>query len=71
MKKTILGIVIGLIVLVGAGALYWFVFRKDLTGQIIIPYIAHQKPKVDPHVPSSIPIADKLRLRPSTLEEMA
>jgi hypothetical protein len=60
MKKTILGIVIGLIVLVGAGALYWFVFRKDLTGQIIIPYIAHQKPKVDPHVPSSIPIADKL-----------
>jgi hypothetical protein len=60
MKKTILGIVIGLIVLVGAGALYWFVFRKDLTGQIIIPYIAHQKPKVDPHIPSSIPIADKL-----------
>ena len=60
MKKTILGIVIGLIVLVGAGALYWFVFRKDLSGQIIIPYIAHQKPKVDPHVPSSIPIADKL-----------
>jgi hypothetical protein len=47
-------------VLVGAGALYWFVFRKDLSGQIIIPYIAHQKPKVDPHVPSSIPIADKL-----------
>jgi hypothetical protein len=60
MKKTILGIVIGLIVLVGAGALYWFVFRKDLSGQIVIPYIAHQKPKVDPHVPSSIPIADKL-----------
>ncbi|MBN1130075.1 MAG: hypothetical protein JXA71_13875 [Chitinispirillaceae bacterium] len=60
MKKTILGIVIGLIVLVGAGALYWFVFRKDLSGQIIIPYIAHQKPKVDPHVPSSVPIADKL-----------
>ena len=56
MKKTILGIVIGLIVLVGAGALYWFVFRKDLSGQIIIPYIAHQKPRVDPHVPSSIPI---------------
>ncbi|MBN2036481.1 MAG: hypothetical protein JW768_07035 [Chitinispirillaceae bacterium] len=60
MKKTILGIVIGLVVLVGAGALYWFVFRKDLSGQIIIPYIAHQKPKVDPHVPSSVPISDKL-----------
>jgi hypothetical protein len=60
MKKTILGIVIALILLIGAGALYWFVFRKDLTDTIVIPYIAHQKPKVDPHVPSSVPIADKL-----------
>ena len=60
MKKTILGIVIALIVIIGAGALYWFVFRKDLAGRIVIPYIAHQKPKVDPHVPSSVPIADKL-----------
>ena len=60
MKKTILGTVIALIVLIGAGALYWFVFRKDLSGQIVIPYIAHQKPRIDPHVPSSVPIADKL-----------
>jgi hypothetical protein len=60
MKKAILGIVIALIVLLGAGALYWFVFRKDLSGQIVIPYIAHQKPRIDPHVPSSVPIADKL-----------
>ena len=60
MKKTILGVVIGLVVLVGAGALYWFVFRKDLTDKIIIPYIAHQKPRIDPHIPSSIPLADKL-----------
>jgi len=60
MKKAILGIVIALIALIGAGALYWFVFRKDLSGQIVIPYIAHQKPRIDPHVPSSVPIADKL-----------
>jgi hypothetical protein len=60
MKKTILGIIIALVVLIGAGAIYWFVFRKDLTDQIIIPYIAHQKPRIDPHVPSSVPIADKL-----------
>jgi hypothetical protein len=60
MKKSVFGIVITLIVLIGAGALYWFVFRKDLSGQIVIPYIAHQKPRIDPHVPSTVPIADKL-----------
>jgi hypothetical protein len=60
MKKTILGVVIALILFIAAGALYWFVFRKDLSGQIVVPYIAHQKPKIDPHVPSSVPIADKL-----------
>lgn len=59
MKKflVVLGI---LIVLVGAGAAYWFLFRKDLSDQIVIPYIAHQKPRIDPHVPSAVPIADKL-----------
>jgi hypothetical protein len=60
MKKTVLGIVIALGVFIGAGAIYWFVFKKDLSDQIVIPYIAHQKPRIDPHVPSSVPIADKL-----------
>jgi hypothetical protein len=60
MKKTIIGVVIALVVLIGAGALYWFVFRKDLSDSIVIPYIAHQKPHIDPHVPSAIPLADKL-----------
>jgi hypothetical protein len=46
--------------LVGAGALYWFVFRKDLSDKIIIPYIAHQKPNIDPHIPHAIPLTDKL-----------
>ncbi|MCU0608664.1 MAG: hypothetical protein MUF22_02705 [Chitinispirillaceae bacterium] len=60
MKKTILGIVIALLVFAAAGAAYWFIFRKDLRDQIVVPYIAHQKPRIDPHVSSSVPIADKL-----------
>jgi hypothetical protein len=60
MKKSILGVVIALVVLVIGGTLYWFVFRKNLTDEIVIPYIAHQKPRIDPHVPSSVPLADKL-----------
>jgi len=34
-----------IVVLAAAGLLYWFVFRKDLSDRIIIPYIAHQKPR--------------------------
>jgi hypothetical protein len=49
-----------IVALVAGGLLYWFVFRKDLSDKIVIPYIAHQKPRIDPHVPSSVPIADKL-----------
>jgi len=59
MKKAIIAIVI-VIVCIGAAALYWFVFRKDLSDKIILPYISHQKPRIDPHMPSPIPIADKL-----------
>jgi hypothetical protein len=59
MKKTII-IVCAVLVCVAAAAVYWFVFRKDLSDKIIIPYIAHQKPRIDPHVPSPVPIADKL-----------
>jgi hypothetical protein len=59
MKHALIGI--GLALLIAAAALtYWFVFRKDLTGSIVVPYIAHQKPRIDPHVPSANAIADKL-----------
>lgn len=60
MKKALLvvGIVFGLAVV--ALLLYFFVFRKDLTDKIVIPYITHQKPRIDPHLPSSVPIADKM-----------
>jgi hypothetical protein len=59
MKKAIIISVVLFAVVAGA-LLYLLVFSKNLNGTIIIPYIAHQKPRVDPHVPSSVPIADKL-----------
>lgn len=59
MKKAILITVI-LGVAISAGLLYFFVFGKSLSGRIVIPYIAHQKPRIDPHIPSSVPIADKM-----------
>ncbi|MFH0736668.1 MAG: hypothetical protein V1773_00965 [bacterium] len=42
------------------GIVLYFIFRKDLSDQIVIPYISHQKPAVDPHLPNSNPLADKL-----------
>lgn len=59
MKKAIIIISIVLVV-VGAGVLYYFVFMKNLSDRVVVPFIAHQKPRIDPHVPSSVPIADKL-----------
>ena len=59
MKKTI--IITSIVGLIAASVLvYIFIFRKDLSDQIIVPYIAHQKPRIDPHIPSAVPIADKL-----------
>ncbi len=57
MKKYIIGAVV-LIAL--AAAAYFLFFRTNLQGKIVVPYISHQKPRIDPHVPSSVPIADKL-----------
>ncbi len=59
MKKVIIILSI-VIVAAAAGLLYFFIFMKDLSDSIIIPYIAHQKPRIDPHVSSVVPIADKL-----------
>jgi hypothetical protein len=59
MKKAII-IVSVLLVAGGAAAAYFFLFAKNLNNRIVIPYIAHQEPRIDPHVPSSVPIADKL-----------
>ncbi len=59
MKKALI-IILAVLVAAAGVAVYWFVFRKNLADSIVIPYIAHQKPRIDPHVPSPIPIADKL-----------
>jgi hypothetical protein len=58
MKKYI---IIGSIVLVAAAAVFYFFFwKKDQSGRIVIPYIAHQKPIVDPHLPDYNALSDKL-----------
>ncbi|MGD9202388.1 MAG: hypothetical protein PVI26_12550 [Chitinispirillia bacterium] len=59
--KIVLIIVIVLLIVAGlGGGGYFLFFMKDLSNQVVLPYIAHQKPRIDPHVPASVPIADKL-----------
>ncbi|MFH1760286.1 MAG: hypothetical protein ABIA63_04220 [bacterium] len=59
MKKVL--IVTGIpALLIGCGLVYYFIFMKNLRDKIVIPYISHQRPRIDPHVPASVPIADKL-----------
>jgi hypothetical protein len=57
MKKAL---IIGAVVIVVGLAVFFFWPGPDLTGTIIFPYIAHQKPQIDPHLPSSVPLSDKL-----------
>jgi len=57
MKKAI---IIGAAVIV-AGVLIFFLWPgEDLSEKIVFPYIAHQRPQIDPHLPSSVPLSDKL-----------
>ena len=53
-------ITLGAIVVVVAAVLIYFFSRPDLANEIVIPYIAHQKPTIDPHLPSSNSLSDKL-----------
>lgn len=57
-KKNL--IIIGSIVVVGLAVILYFFSRPSLPDQIVIPYIAHQKPTIDPHLPSSTSLSDKL-----------
>ncbi|MBD3418944.1 MAG: hypothetical protein GF398_02380 [Chitinivibrionales bacterium] len=60
MKKALI-IILSAVLLGGiGGGLYYFFFWKNLSGQIVVPYIAHQKPRIDPHIPASVPLADKM-----------
>ncbi len=52
--------IIGAVVLVVAAVAVYFLTRTSLRGSIVIPYIAHQKPTIDPHLPSSNALSDKV-----------
>jgi hypothetical protein len=56
-RNIIIGIVI---VLAAAGGLWYYLSLPTLQDTIAFPYIAHQKPAIDPHLPSSNAMADKL-----------
>jgi hypothetical protein len=56
-KKIIIGAAIAILI---AGGLWYFLTRPSLTDTVAFPYIAHQKPAIDPHLPSSNAMADKL-----------
>ena len=58
MKKQY--IIAGAVIVIAAVVGLYFLLQKDLTGNIIIPYIAHQKPQIDPHLPEANPLSDKL-----------
>ncbi len=54
-------IVIAAVCIVAIAAILYLVFRRpDLSGEIVIPYISHQKPTIDPHLPSPDALSDKL-----------
>ncbi len=57
MKRYIIIGAAAVVVLVGV---LWFVLRKDLSDHIIIPYIEHQKPRIDPQLPHAVALSDKL-----------
>lgn len=57
-KKTTIIIIAALVVV--TGALIYFFSRPDLSDEIVIPYISHQKPAIDPHLPGSTALSDKL-----------
>lgn len=50
----------GGIALVAAAVLFYFLSRPTLADRIVLPYIAHQKPAIDPHLPHSNALSDKL-----------
>lgn len=56
-KKALIYSSVAVVVL---AVVLYFVFRKNLAEQILIPYISHQLPAIDPHLPNSNPLADKL-----------
>jgi hypothetical protein len=58
MKRNI---IIGVVILLAiAGGLWYYLTRPSLNDTVAFPYISHQRPEIDPHLPSSNAMADKL-----------
>ncbi len=57
-KKYI--IILAVVLVIASGLTYYFLTRQSMSDNIAIPYISHQKPAIDPHLPSSNSLADKL-----------
>ncbi len=57
--RTTYLIVAGVLV-VAAAVVVYFLTRHTLADRIVIPFIAHQKPAIDPHLPNANALADKL-----------
>lgn len=60
MKRNLIYILGAVAVVAIAVVLYFLLRRPDLSESIVLPYIAHQKPAVDPHLPGPTPLSDKL-----------
>lgn len=59
MQKKHIAAIAALVLVVAVVLIYLFT-RQDLSDRIVIPYIAHQKPAIDPHLPGSTSLSDKL-----------
>ena len=59
MEKKYLALA-GIALLVVAAGLWYYLTLPGLEGTIAFPYISHQRPVIDPHLPSSVAIADKV-----------
>jgi hypothetical protein len=60
MKNRTIILITAAVAVLAAALVYYFFWRPDLSGEIVLPYIAHQKPTIDPHLPSSNALSDKL-----------
>jgi hypothetical protein len=60
MKKKLIYSLSAVAVVGIAIVLYLLLHRPDLSGSLVLPYIAHQKPVVDPHLPGPTQLSDKL-----------
>jgi hypothetical protein len=52
--------IIGAVIVVAGAVIAYLLWKPNLKDQIVIPYIAHQKPTIDPHLPNSNQLSDKL-----------